>query len=84
MYECGERRTKMTDSKEEVKRYDLGETPDQPGRSSSDLLVLVLNSVDFEENTITLQATNQIMQKGFHAGRVRVDLSDVQSLVLKY
>lgn len=42
---------------------------------------LPLLSVDFEENTITLQATSEIMKKGFHVGTVFIDLSGVQDKI---
>jgi hypothetical protein len=42
---------------------------------------LPLLSVDFEENTITLQATPEVMEKGFHAGEVSIELSGVQDKV---
>lgn len=40
-----------------------------------------LDSVDFEEDTITISLPRVIMQKGFHAGMVGVDLTEVQSVV---
>ena len=43
--------------------------------------ILPLLSVDFEENTITLQATPEVMEKGFHVGTVSINLSGVQDKV---
>jgi hypothetical protein len=39
---------------------------------------LPLLSVDFEDNTITLQATPEVMAAGFHVGNVVINLQGVQ------
>jgi hypothetical protein len=40
---------------------------------------VVLSSVDFETNELTVILPKEIVARGFHAGKVRIDLSGVQS-----
>jgi|WetSurMetagenome_2_1015567.scaffolds.fasta_scaffold631282_2 hypothetical protein len=47
-------------------------------KSPEELILLPLLSIDFEENTITLQATPDMLKGRFSVGFVGIDLSDVK------